>query len=67
MRKERKREEEIDRHTVRGKERGIEGSSELQIERDRDRDERAQEFERAEREKERKRSRKRKICRKSDS
>ena len=36
----------------RGKERGIEGPSELQIERDKDKDERARETERTERENE---------------
>ena len=51
----------------RGKERGVEGASKLQIERDRDIDERALDTKRAERESERKRSQKRKICRKSDS
>ena len=50
-----KRESERRRPTniERGKERGIEGPSELHIEQDRDRNERARETERAERESER--------------
>ena len=45
-----------------GKQIGVEGASELHVERDRDRDEGARETERAEREIERKRRQKREIC-----